>query len=309
MSDNAMLLLQALTALHPGAGTSVGAIDMPVQRERHTGWPMVQGSGIKGVLRAAYRDHLKRANGDSYSLEAADSEATTRAIFGPPSASAGDHGGALAVTDAAILLFPARSAAGVFALVTCPLALERLNSALEMAGMEPACKPLSISPDCAGRAPGDSPSRPALAIGQGANARVILEDLVFTPEGAPDLVDLATWLEKHGLVGIASRLVLVSDDAFGYLVKFATTVETRVKLNYDTKTVANGALFVEELLPPQTVLYSVLLAEEPHDGGKSQLKRAGLVPEVSAAIGSANALQIGGDETIGKGWCRAGVAR
>ena len=54
MSNKRILYVFTRTPLHVGAGASVGAIDQPVQRERHTGFPIIPGSSIKGVL----RDHL-----------------------------------------------------------------------------------------------------------------------------------------------------------------------------------------------------------------------------------------------------------
>ncbi|MCX6865140.1 MAG: RAMP superfamily CRISPR-associated protein [Verrucomicrobia bacterium] len=48
-----ILYIFTRTPLHVGAGASVGAIDQPVQRERHTGFPIIPGSSIKGVLRDA----------------------------------------------------------------------------------------------------------------------------------------------------------------------------------------------------------------------------------------------------------------
>jgi CRISPR-associated protein Cmr4 len=49
-----LLYLFTRTPLHVGAGSAVGAIDQPIQRERHTGFPLIPGSSIKGVL----RDHF-----------------------------------------------------------------------------------------------------------------------------------------------------------------------------------------------------------------------------------------------------------
>ena len=41
MSDKALLFIHALTGLHPGSGTALGVVDLPVQRERHT--PLADG--------------------------------------------------------------------------------------------------------------------------------------------------------------------------------------------------------------------------------------------------------------------------
>ena len=38
MNETKILYLCARAPLHVGAGASVGAIDQPIQRERHTGW-------------------------------------------------------------------------------------------------------------------------------------------------------------------------------------------------------------------------------------------------------------------------------
>jgi CRISPR-associated protein Cmr4 len=46
-----MLFLYTETPLHAGSGTNVVGVDLPIQRERHTQYPMIQSSGIKGALR------------------------------------------------------------------------------------------------------------------------------------------------------------------------------------------------------------------------------------------------------------------
>ena len=33
---NALLFIHAQTSLHPGTGTALGTVDLPIQRERHT---------------------------------------------------------------------------------------------------------------------------------------------------------------------------------------------------------------------------------------------------------------------------------
>ena len=55
-----LLGLYAQTAMHPGSGTALGAVDLPVQRERHTQWPTIAGSALKGILRDASRDQIAR---------------------------------------------------------------------------------------------------------------------------------------------------------------------------------------------------------------------------------------------------------
>src|SRR5206468_12495768 len=53
-----LLGLYAQTSLHPGAGTALGTVDLPVQRERHTHWPTIAASALKGILRDACREKI-----------------------------------------------------------------------------------------------------------------------------------------------------------------------------------------------------------------------------------------------------------
>ncbi|RMI19935.1 MAG: type III-B CRISPR module RAMP protein Cmr4, partial [Calditrichaeota bacterium] len=98
MYQNALLTLHAVTFLHPGAGQSTGLVDLPVQRERHTGFPMLASSGLKGSLRDKAEQAWGRDNAD------------VAVIFGSPEAGGSDScAGALIVSDARILAFPVRS--------------------------------------------------------------------------------------------------------------------------------------------------------------------------------------------------------
>ena len=122
MFEKALILgLYSVTPVHAGSGAELSVIDLPIQRERHTGFPVIWGQSLKGVLRRAYE---KSENG-----------VKTEVIFGPSTERAHDHAGAVSVGDAKILLFPVRSLKGVFAYVMCPIVLERFKRDLELAGM------------------------------------------------------------------------------------------------------------------------------------------------------------------------------
>ena len=45
----------AVSPIHAGSGASTAAVDLPIQRERHTNWPHIQASGVKGAMRDHYR--------------------------------------------------------------------------------------------------------------------------------------------------------------------------------------------------------------------------------------------------------------
>jgi len=109
MKTSSMLYLFTRTPLHVGAGSSVGAIDMPIQRERHTQIPIIPGSSLKGVLR------------DLWTRKSPEQDE----LFGPESDEATHFAGNLLVGEARVLCFPVRSAKGSFAWLTSPLALQR----------------------------------------------------------------------------------------------------------------------------------------------------------------------------------------
>jgi CRISPR-associated protein Cmr4 len=126
MSDaKGILFLYSESFLHPGAGTSTGAIDLPVQREAHTGYPMIAASGLKGSLRDLAERKLPQE--------------TVNGIFGPEVGNGKQdtgYAGALAVGDAKLIALPVRSFTRTFFWVTCPLAVGRLARDLRIAGIK-----------------------------------------------------------------------------------------------------------------------------------------------------------------------------
>ena len=97
MQPSKLLYIFTRTPLHVGAGASVGAIDQPVQRERHTGFPVIPGSSVKGVL----RDHLRSLG-----------EAALNDIFGEGGDGESFSAGKISFGEARLLAFPVRSAKG-----------------------------------------------------------------------------------------------------------------------------------------------------------------------------------------------------
>ncbi len=292
--SGAVMLLRARTALHPGAGTGLGAIDLPIQREKHTNWPMVQGGTIKGI----WRDAARRAIGGNPG--AADETPEVKAVFGPPSATAGDHAGALAVTDARILGFPVRSLKGGWMLLTSPEALWGLCQACDLAGVR---LPNDCRAPCAVGCTEQGKERAFFEIGGTQSA--VLEDVAIKLDGNPGQAaaqGLANWL---GAVGIAATmaqvLLIVDDDTFNFCVRYRTQVVTRNALDYETKTVKQGHLFTEEFLPPETLMYAVVLADNPLGGGG--VNTATEVLQLAKTWIHEKTIQIGGDATTGKGLC------
>jgi CRISPR-associated protein Cmr4 len=293
MPESALLFIHALTGLHPGSGTALGVVDLPVQRERHTQWPTIPGSSIKGVLREACRRRAVGQGGNG----ADDGKLTV--VFGPETDNASDHAGALALTDARILAFPVRSMRGVFAWVTCPAVLSRLQRDLRLAKL-----------------PADSISSPEVANGKAAcvpdsplrldtnKDKMVLEEFDFGCTAGDDVKQLAEWLAQASPEGnerVKQHLAVLHDDDFTHFVRHATEVTARVGLNYETKTVKKGALFYEEFLPAETIFYSLVLAEDSRSNKRDDMKAANVLGYLREKMPSV--LQIGAGETIGKGLC------
>ena len=51
-----LLYLYAESPVHTGAADSVDVLDLPVQREAATGYPVIWGQSLKGALRQAADD-------------------------------------------------------------------------------------------------------------------------------------------------------------------------------------------------------------------------------------------------------------
>jgi CRISPR-associated protein Cmr4 len=297
---SSLLFIYVETPLHAGSGRGLGAIDLPVQRERVTGYPMVQGSGIKGKLRALTPDSPEKI-----------------AVFGPETDEAHKHAGSLSVGDARLLLFPVRSLAGVFAWTTSHDALSRFARDATAAGtkliLKENGKEVEVSLPAA-------PAKGTVLVTDNdsvtAGGKVVLEEFAYTPakEAAikSQITQLAKWLAKNALPTdgefgpwrdrLQTNLVILPDDAFRDFTQLATEVVTRVKLKDDgSKTVVSGALWTEEALPVDTLLYAPLYATRPRGGGNHSLVNGKDVINHASTSLSNKRLQLGGNETVGRG--------
>lgn len=292
-----LLTIHSLSPMHAGTGQGIAGIDLPIQREKHTGWPCLPGSSIKGVLRDTFRSTLGLKPDD------ADKDKRTLALFGPEPRGA-EHGlglGALIVGDAVLVLMPVRSLVGTFAWCTSALALQRLQRMLVQAGrtddvkaLEPGLKAL----------PADTVACDAALVAD--DKKVVLEDHALPRIELP--TGVAAVLAKilppglpEGFVG--KHLAVVPDDLFTWFARHGTQVEARIRLDPATKTVQDGALFYEESLPPEAVLVAPIAAEDArHPDADPGLRSA---DAALMALGSivTGTIQFGGKATIGRGQC------
>ena len=118
----AACFLYAVSPVHLGAGSAIGVIDNPIQRERHTGHPCFAGSGIKGAVRHGF----EAIGGDKALIDR---------LFGPESGSSDLHAGAVSFGDAQLVAFPVRSLRNGYVYATCPQALGRAQRLLDLIGI------------------------------------------------------------------------------------------------------------------------------------------------------------------------------
>ena len=70
MPNTRLYWLHTLSPTHAGTGRGVGYIDLPIDRDGVTGWPILRGSGFKGVWADHYQATAK-AREDNSMLRAA----------------------------------------------------------------------------------------------------------------------------------------------------------------------------------------------------------------------------------------------
>lgn len=291
---NAILGLLTQTSLHAGAGSSVGIIDLPIQREGHNGWPCVFGSAVKGALRTRAEDA-----GEAFGKD------NVLAVFGPDTDNASAHAGALAVGDARLLLLPVRSLTSQFKWVTCPDALKRLQRDAGRLGID-GLRDFEVAEVR------DTPEE-CVAQVAGQAGSLYLEEYRFKTRQAnlgKIIAALKLLMRRDDAVtALEAQLVIVSDSMFTALAQNAPPVNAHIALDSNTKTAKRGALWYEETLPPETLLYCAVSAS-PSRRKETTLDAAAVRDLATERLFAHHQwLQLGGNETVGMGWCAVQAIR
>jgi CRISPR-associated protein Cmr4 len=293
--DRALLFLYAETPVHAGADASLGALDLPIQREITTGFPIIKAESLKGALRERFRPPRQQS---------AERERWVK-IFGAEPPAPGNRvaelrPGTLRVHEAQLVAFPAPTLTRTFAWVTSPLARARLDRKALLAGV--SARPA----DGTGAAVGlDGPD--CLTTGKDQAQFVLgpytvnashdaatekwasrLADIAF-----PSLEEMAFFRQK-----LATDLYVCSDELLGAISRDCAPIATRIQLgtgeegSAPRKTVQHGP-FQSEYLPAESVLAALLECDD-----------AGHLSYVCENLND-SVLRLGGDETLGKGllWC------
>jgi CRISPR-associated protein Cmr4 len=292
-----LTLIHAMSPLHAGTGQSVGAIDLPIARERPTGIPLIPGSSIKGALRARSAGRNK------------ENKQKTWDVFGPETEESSAYSGSVQFSDAHLLLMPVRSIRGTFAWVTSPYLLRKFARGAREAGFELAALPGSPG------AQNCCVLSDTLTVTAGADRKVVFEDLDFIV-AAEQKASLQVFADKLALElfpdgsadpaewrkSLVDRICLIDDDIMSLVLETATEVNAHIRLDDQTKTVAQGALWYQESLPAETVLAGIAVAAKVNAvNGRSERTAVELLDHVASLTDGL--VQLGGKATVGQGSC------
>lgn len=291
-----VLTLFTRTPLHVGAGSSVGAIDQPVIRERHTRFPVIPGSSLKGVL----RDMVKEDKGekeaswlfgwDKYELVNGETEeekqqSDKKKVTTLP--------GIFSIGEGKILAFPVRSAKGCFAWITCPTILSRLKRDMKC---QFEIMPVSNENSCM------VTENSAVKF----DNEVILEEYPLSIAGGTINGELISFLtsicsDDIWVNEINSKLVIVPDGLFSYFAENACEVAQHVCIDDETGVNQTGSFFNQENVPSEALFYSIIteLPKEIH----RQFAENAFQILANSLDNNKHLIQVGADETSGLGWC------
>lgn len=291
--EKSLVFFYAISPIHMGSGTSLGVIDNPIQRERHTSHPVMAGSGIKGSGRETSKE---------LGMEDID------VVFGPDTSGA-EHAGAVSFSDGQILAFPVRSLRHGFVYAVSPITVGRFLRMAEAAGIDVSDYEVPSVPD----------DEHAMVLDQDllSDGKLVLESYEFTPMENGDetkiFTEMAEWIAESVFGNESSmdffkkklkkHLVLISDTQFSYFVTNSTVVEPHVRINDDTGTADDGGLFFTENVPPEAIFVSLLMASQQRkkkgEGGAYMSAEDVMKKVVNTLNG--RLMQVGGDATTGRG--------
>ncbi len=313
------------TPLHAGAGTEVGVVDLPIQREKTTDFPKIESSTLKGAIREAFlklkgsNSPLNKVKEKFNCINEGNWEKCIDLIFGPWENP--DHASAVAFTEARILFFPVKSLKGIFAWITCPYVLERFKKDLKV--IKGNCPDKlnkdwnllrnTVSTEC------------DLMV---EDNKIILEEFTLNVNKNDDVKSLSEFFSEQIFPNTAYQyirekmkkdIIIIDKEEFKHFVKESTEIITRIKVSPEKGTVEEGPWY-EEYLPENTILYSIALysplmiskkkEEEKEKEEKFECLRESEpgkeVENIEKFIkqGMPEILQIGGNQTIGKGIVR-----
>jgi CRISPR-associated protein Cmr4 len=308
-------LLKVLTPLHIGAGQGLGHVDLPIVREAHTNFPYIPGTSLKGALRNLEINQVAKARGEKPSQ--VEKRLTDKDKFDPKEedilrlakifGTAGEvaeqnkealekgkevGAGKVLFLDAFIVLFPVKSAKGVFSLTTCPYVINRF---FELLGIDQRVEDV---PEGKVKVLNTKDHKNLIKDNKDNNKyKLLLEEFVFEAEESEELKKFVELVGTFVGEENKRRIVCVNDTDFMDFASNYTEVQTHIKINLDTGTVEEGALWTEEYVPAESVFaFSLVFLEEINEEINHSREKISYTPPPT--------FHLGGDITTGKGFVK-----
>lgn len=284
-----LVLYQVKTPMHMGTGTEIGRVDMPIQREYVTNFPKIESSGIKGVLRVA----MNKKNG----------KGVVDTVFGPEE-DGSEYSSCIKISDAKLLLFPVKTVKGIFAWITCPFVLERFKEDCQIWEFEELEKEtISFEENVY-----LNDESNIIISNSNKGKSVIIEDYAYKLKEMEDkqkkyikkIIDCIDGNKEK----LEKDIVVLSNEDFKFFVTMSTEINTRIRIG-DNGIVDKGGLFTEEYLPSESILYNFIEITEPRFDKSTEKniveEKKKAVRVLSTAFEKLETIQLGGNETLGKG--------
>lgn len=289
-----LLFLKAMTPLHVGTGRAYAAhVDLPVQRDEY-GFPSIWASSLKGALKS----------------NIGDKDESIKKCFGPDPEKlgsamvAGYAHSRVIVTDARLVLFPARVLKGIFAYGSSPHLLNQFGKYLEAkdnTGIsidESLLKELNEGYAIVSEE--ELVDKDSIMINELTLKAKVHEDLI-------EKIGLNKILPEEIYNEVNDRgLILIPDvnNISLNVVNRGMFIQYRVRLHRDRKTVEEGP-WSEEYIPSNTILASLILCSgrEVPAGTESGGQKIKCDAETLKNYINENmkVIFVGGKETIGRG--------
>lgn len=269
------IYIRAISPIHAGTGQSLTSVDMPIQREKHSNIPKIEGSSLKGSIKHTIYHKLN--------IKETETETEFYSILGAPNGE--DSASGVSITDAKLLFFPMRSATDIYQLITCPYILKRWK--------ENTNQDISLDENLLNLNDGECIV--------GTNTTLLNENLLILEEYIFDVKEksnLDIFVKIPGIETFKNKVVILSDSDFINMVSMYTEIITRNKIDVEKGTAAETGLFTEEYLPSETVLYFSIMESAFYES-KSNESPVNFVIENLGEV-----FQVGGNETIGKGFVK-----
>lgn len=196
-----------------------------------------------------------------------------------------------------LLLLPIRALAGFVAYATCPFILRRYaNDLLQATRVKPPAVP-ELADTQALHGTG---SENLLA------GKIVLEDLDLEAKLSDLAEEWASRIAKSIFSNdldaekdLTHRFVILPDAVFSFLAETATEIRARIAIDKGTGTVKDGALWYEENLPAESVLWGIFALSASRVPDEKYT-----ADELTKKIPENLLLQLGGKAGVGRGLTR-----